>query len=645
VTSFSSLFHRIVGCCLVAAACLMVMFIPVAGRSAEPETDFIPLSEISPGMTGFGLTVFEGSRIDTFGVRVVGVQENVRADGSFLLVEISGHGLEISSIAQGMSGSPVYLDGRFAGALAFGWGGALKPIAGVTPAEEMLALPTMPVASVEAQRKSLAPDLRSLLAPGSSGGQFARDLFPGTGSPDEPIRSSFPVPAGQWPAPREMIMALLEDMAPNDSGTLPGPESWIVQPVGFLGQAVGGAVGRPDAGPALQPGSACAIPLITGDAKLGAIGTVTWVDGDRVLMMGHPFMQRGPVAWPLATAEILTVFPSRQMSFKMGTIGHVVGSVHHDQRAGLSGRMGPVPTMVPVSVELELPSVADAAADAGKRSYEFEVVDDTQLTPTLVFWALYNSLLAEANDASLQNVSYRIETVWEGSAALEAEPLVLSGVTSGPGGAMRLAAEWMAPLSIILNNSFENVRLKEVRARLVISRPMATATIVGLTGPRVLPEPGSEVVFRVEIQPRLGGRQVIEMPVVLPANLEPGPFRVIAASAAELFAFESQRAAGRFQVTDLGGILEILRTGRSGDTLVLALLAPGRNMVLQGQEMHNLPGSVSHLIETGNMQAPQTLADYVLRTDRSMPWVLGGHAVRALRLESATEPIKEERRP
>jgi len=642
VTSFSSLFHRISGPSLLVAS-LMVMFFPVFGFSAEPVTDFIPLSEIAPGMTGYGLTVFEGSRIDTFGVRVVGIQENVRADGSFLLVEISGHGLELSSIAQGMSGSPVYLEGRFAGALAFGWGGALKPIAGVTPAEEMLALPTQPAATVEAGPRSLSPDLRSLLAPGSSGTQLARDLFPETWSPGEPGRTSFPVPAGQWPAPRDMIIALLEDMAPDGSGTLPGPESWIVQPVGFAGRAVGGKVDRPASSPAFQPGSACAIPLITGDAKLGAIGTVTWVDGDQVLMMGHPFMQRGPVAWPLATAEVLTVFPSRQMSFKMGTIGHIVGSVHHDQRAGLSGRTGPAPAMVSVNVELELPAVADV--DAEKRSYEFDVVDDTSLTPTLVFWALYNSLLAEADDASLQNLSYRIETVWEGSATLASEPLILSGATSGPGGAQGLAAEWMAPLRILLNNPFEDVRLKEVRARLVISRPMATATIVGLTGPRALPEPGSEVVFRVELQPRLGGRQIIEMPVVLPANLQPGPFRVIATSAAELFAFEAQRASGRFQVADLGGILDILRTDRSGDTLVLALLAPGRNMVLQGQEMHNLPGSVSHLIKTGNMQAPKTLADYVLRTDRSTPWVLSGHAVRALNLKSGTEPFKEERRP
>ena len=642
MTSFSSFFSRITGCSLVTASVIVMLF-PVAGRSAEPVTDFIALSEISAGMTGYGLTVFEGTRIDTFGVRVVGIQENVRADGSFLLVEISGHGLELSSIAQGMSGSPVYLDGRFAGALAFGWGGALKPIAGVTPAEEMLALPTQPAVSVEAEPRSMTPDLRSLLVPGSSGGKLAQDLFPQAWSPGEPDRSAFPFPAGQWPSPRDMIMTLLGDMTPGGSGAWPGPESWVVQPVGFAGQAAGGGVDEPGPGPVFLPGSACAIPLITGDAKLGAIGTVTWVDGNQVLMMGHPFMQRGPVDWPLATAEVLTVFPSRQMSFKMGTIGHIVGSVHHDQRAGLSGRTGPAPDMVLVYVELELPAVAEAPPET--RSYVFAVVDDTSLTPTLVFWTLYNSLLVEADDASLQNLGYRIETVWEGSGALAAEPLILSGVTSGPGGAMGLASEWMAPLSILLNNPFEKVRLKEVRARLVVSRPVATATIVGLTGPRTLPEPGSEVVFRVELQPRMGERQVLEMPVVLPVNLEPGPYRVIAASAAELFAFEAQRASGRFQVADLGDILDILRTDRSRGTLVLALLAPGRNMVLLGQEMHNLPGSVSHLIRSGNMQAPKTLADYVLRTERTTPWVLGGHAVRALKLKSAIEPIKEERRP
>ncbi len=620
--------------------------VPGSCAAADPNREYIPLDEITHGMTGYGLTVFQGSTIDTFGVRVVGVQDNIRADGSLLIVEISGHGLELSSIAQGMSGSPIYLDGRFAGALAFGWGGALKPIAGVTPAAEMLALPTHPATVQKTESRMSVPDLRSLLVGGSTNQELVRDLFPGRTDErvtDTAASADFPpqMVSQGWPSPREMIMTLLADLVPEGSGSLPGPDSWIVQPVGFAGAAAGESATEPSAGPAFRPGSACAIPLITGDAKLGAIGTVTWVRNDQVLMMGHPFMQRGPVDWPLATAKILTVFPSRQMSFKIGSIGHIVGTVHHDQRAGLSGRIGPAPTMVPVSVDLILPS--DGGTE--QRSYGFQVVNDPTLAPTLVFWSLYNSLLATGDDASLQTMRYRIETVWESPASLAAEPLVLEGVTAGPGGAMGLAGEWMAPLNILLNNPYSEARLIEVRAHLELTRPMATATIIGVSGPRSLPAPGDEAVFQVTLQPRLGEKQVVEIPLVLPVNLEPGPYRILAASAAELFSFEAQRATGRFQVANLGSIIDLLRTGRSRDTLVLALLAPGRNRIILGQEMHNLPGSVSHLIQSGNMQAPRTLADYAIRTDRSTDWVLSGHAVRALVLPAATEPFQEERRP
>jgi len=640
VTSFSSSSPRIiVGCLLIIG--LAGLSRPDSCPAADPDRDFIPLAEITPGMTGYGLTVFQGSTIDTFGVRVVGVQDNVRADGSLLIVEVSGHGLELSSIAQGMSGSPIYLDGRFAGALAFGWGGALKPIAGVTPAAEMLALPTMPAAGLKTEFRTSAPDLSNLLVSGSPDRELIRDLFPDRteeGITDFPISTdnSPPVNSPAWPTARDMIMTLLADLVPAGSGNLPGPDSWIVQPVGFAGAAAGAVVADPLSGPAFRPGSACAIPLITGDAKLGAIGTVTWVQDDQVLMMGHPFMQRGPVDWPLATAEVLTVFPSRQMSFKIGSIGQIVGTVHHDQRAGLSGRTGPAPAMVPVSVDLVMPS-----AGTENRSYEFQIVNDPSLAPTLVFWSLYNSLLVAGDDASLQTMRYRIETVWETPASLAAEPLVLEGVTAGPGGAMGLAGEWMAPLSILFNNPYAEARLKEVRAHLEMTRPMATATIIGVSGPRSLPAPGDEVVFQGTVQPRLGEKRVVEIPLLLPMNLEPGPYRILATSAAELFAFEAQRASGRFQVSNLNSIINLLRTSRSRSTLVLALLSPGRNRIILGQEMHNLPGSVSHLIRSGNMQAPKTLADFAIRNDRSTDWVLNGHAVRALVLPAAASPFKE----
>jgi len=561
----------------------------------------------------------------------------VRAAGSLLLIEVSGHGLEESSIAQGMSGSPIYLDGRFAGALAFGWGGALRPIAGVTPAAEMLALPTN-IPEVARTRGATSAVNAADLVPMTSG---AAELAEGIWGPDE---AGWEPPQGgataatDWPEPRQMWLRLAAALAGDYPALDTGPDQWLFRSLGAVATGATGAAGSTGGSAALVPGAACAVPLVTGDASLGAIGTVTWVDGNQVLMMGHPFMQRGPVNMPLATARVLTVFPSRNMSFKMGSIGEVVGTVHHDLRAGLSGRLGPAPAMVPVTV-----TVADA--DEVGQTYHFQVVEDAFLTPTLVFWTLYNSLLVTGDDASLQMTRYEVESVWDGPGAIGGEPLITRGVAAGPQGASGLAREVMGPLSMLLNNPYAEVSLQEVRVRLVRTRPVSSATVVGLTSPRTVVKPGDQVVFRAEIEPRQGVRETITFPVTLPVQMAPGPYRVVVASAAELFALESRRAAGRFQPANLSGVLELLRSSRGRDTLVLAIFAPGRSMVLQGREMRNLPRSVARTVRAGNVQLKSSLADYVWRTEHATPWVLDGHAARSFRVQPSDQPLAVERRP
>jgi len=611
---------------------VMAGLVPAAALAAP---DYIPLTELEPGMKGFGLTVFEGSRIDTFQVTVIGVQDRIRAAGSVLLVEVAGHGLEISSIAQGMSGSPIFIDGRFAGALAFGWGGALRPIAGVTPAAEILALPDRPVGAPAAEHQVVAPDLGSLVSPAWQGGGLGVELF---GPEAAGNHRAVDLDAPLWPSPDRLARTLMQEWLPDLAAAGPDPTGWICLPA--RSNLAAGAAAASDADLTLVAGSACSIPLVGGDAQLGVMGTVTWVEDGRVLMMGHPFMQRGPVSFPLATAEILTLFPSRQMSFKMGSLGTVVGTVHSDQRAGLAGRLGPAPRMIPVTVDLARP---ESGGDS--RRFDFEVADDPQLTPALVFWSLYNSLLVEGDDASRQTLRYTLQTTWSGHDGLAAEPLVQHGVVTGPGGAMGLSSEWMAPLMVLLGNPHRPVKLESVVASFDITRPMDTAAIVGLSGPRVLPPAGSEVIFQVEIEPHLGERTTIEVPVTLPAHLKPGPYRVVAASAAELFAVEAQRAAGRFQGPSLENLITLLRTDRSPANLALALLAPGSGMVIQGAELSQLPPSVNRLLRSGNMQATPTLADYVLRHDIPTDWALVGNAVRAVQLDPVTEPLTEERRP
>ncbi len=608
---------------------LCLLFLPAQAWA----TDFIPVSEISRGMKGYGLTVFQGTRIDTFGVEVVGIQERNRVDGNLILIEVSGHDLERSSIAQGMSGSPIFINGRFAGALAFGWAGSLRPLAGVTPARDILSLPVNPESEQQPGRvfsRAAVLDMKPLLRGVAADSDLVAEVLGITANPYFSAPSAEP-----WPAADRLIMNLLQEATSSAGFGFPKAEHWFCTLAGSASSAKGTSG---DFSRTLVPGAACAVPLVTGDAMLGVTGTVTWTNQDDVLMMGHPFMQRGPVNLPLATAEILTVFPSRQMSFKMATVGEIIGSVHHDQRAGLSGKLGPAPRMIPVTVDLDF-------SDSRQLRYKFEVVDDPVLTPSLVFWTLYNSILAEGDDASNQSISYEVTSNWNGSDLLSNSPLVISGVVAGPGGALSLAKDWMAPFSLLLSNPFQKVKLESVQAHFKVSSGLNTARITGLDGPRSLVKGSGPIKVNVGITPRMGVKQVVQVELSLPEDLPEGAYRLVAASAAEFFLLEAQRAAGRFQVASLDGAVKILSMERAADDLVVALLAPGSGLMIDDRQMNHLPGSVSRLLQQGNMQIKSTMADFVAKESIPMPLVLQGHAVRKLRVLPGPAPIKEERRP
>ncbi len=585
----------------------------------------IPVAEIEPGMTGYGLTVFEGGRIDTFTVKVVGVQKRSRVAGNMILVDVGGHGLETSGIAQGMSGSPIFLSGRLAGALAFGWGGSLRPLAGVTPAGEMMSLPTDEVVAVAADHP--LPDPRDLSAP-ESGRRLASLLgwAPPSGTASGPRG---------WPDADRILLDMVPELAAADEGQ--GlPAGWFrVLP----GEQAAAAAGRDEPSPdrRLVPGAACAIPLVMGDALLGVVGTTTWVEGDDVFMMGHPFLQRGPVRWPLATARVLTVLPSRQMSFKMAGIGSVVGTVYHDQRAGMTGKLGQAPRMIPVTVAVN--------ADGESGTYAFQVADDQALTPGLVFWCLYNSLLVKGDDASRQTISYRLRTRWRGDAGLETRPLELEGTALGPGGAMGLAAAWTAPLGMLLNNPDRPLVLEEVRAELTLTRPVASALIAGLDAPRRAVAASAPLVCRVRLKPRHGEERSVTVALDLPSFLPTGRYRLVAASEADLFALESQRLGAKFPTDTLADILRLLREPRAADKLVVALVAPGGGLVVRGREMSDLPGSKVRLLKSADPTLRGPLARLPARATVQVSWVLQGAVVMNVDLEQDAAGFRVQPRP
>jgi len=589
----------------------------------------VPVAELQPGQTGYGLSVFTGTEVDTFSMTVLGIRRGTRAAGDIIMVELAGHDLEQSAVAQGMSGSPVYLDdGRLVGAVAFGWPGALRPIAGLTPAAELLAAGErrdMPYASNQPN----TADPTDLMG-ADHGGVFASRLL---GSEQlQPAQA--PSTANPWPTPESLAAQLIprqqtldaNNLAPLDLGLYAIPASAAV-----TAQAT---VATPQR---FVPGSACAVALVTGGAQLGAIGTVSTVDGDRIVCMAHPFMQLGPVNLPLATAEIISIFPSREISFKIGSAGTVIGRVTHDLRAGLAGEMGTMAPTAPVSVTVDLPT--------GQRTLDFEVAQLPALTPQLVFWCLYNTLLVDGDDRSDQLVNYTMTVTVADEQGQELPPLKLDGISGGAGGVAALAADWQAPLAILLGNRHQRLQLKGVEAHITVERPARAASVRSLHGPALI-TPGQEFTVEVELEHRHGPVTREVFTLTAPSDLKPGPLRLGAASAREFFALDAMRASGLFQDHGLEATFDLLSRPRSLDDLTVALVAARPGFTAGGRELSNLPGSVRQTLSLGPPGATQpTLAAYLLRQSRRTGIILQGNAVKDVSVRAQPAPRPEKGRP
>jgi len=626
---------------LLGLAVVAAGFAAGTARAAVPT---IPLDEIREGMTGYGLTVFHGTRVDTFGVRVLGVQRHARVAGDVILVEVSGPGLAEAAIPQGMSGSPVYLDGRFAGAVAFSWEGALRPIGGLTPAAEMLALPSEPLAA-GVEQLGAGCDLPALLDPLGRGRELAA-LLAGRG---ESVVAPRPEPAapdgGGWPAPELLAARLLPRLMTGEGAVGPGLAAllpgWHCRAVGAAAGGAGAAPGAlPDgagAPPGLVPGSACAVALVLGDAELGAIGTVSWRDGDRVGLFGHPLLQAGPVALPLAAAEVVGIFPSRQMSFKLGGMGAVVGAVHHDLRSGLAGRLGAAAPMVPVAVSVSRPG-------GHAESYRFQVARDARLTPQLVYWCLYNALLARGDDLSRQTIRYRIDADWR-AADGGVEKCASSGLIAGPSSAAAVAPDWSGPFQAIFENRNAPLTLAGVTADLQVTAGLDVAAIAGAEAAPVA-RAGETWTVTAHLQPWRGAPRQVRRELALPARLAPGRYHLLVASARDVFALESQRAAERFADRSLAATLDLLRTPRSAGDLEFVLYAPGRGVTVDGREFADLPGSVAGAFAGGtDGRVAPTLADLVLRVSVPDGPALEGAAILTLTVLPAVSAATPEGRP
>ena len=321
---------------------------------AQAPLGILPVRDVRPGMRGTGYTVFQGTKVEPFEAEILGVLENAGPKQSIILARLSGGPIERTGVLQGMSGSPVYIEGKLVGAVALAFSLAKEPIAGIRPFEEMIA-PRAP-----------GPNRRLLAEAAPAPAAWGQAKLPEIVTPVS--FSGFTPATIQNFAPQLRALGLEPRQGLTGGGTSP-PQ-----------------VGSPAS---LKPGSMISVQLVSGDMAVGADGTVTHIDGGKIYAFGHRFLSAGPVEMPFAGSEVLTLLPNLEVSFKISTARERLGIITQDYSTAIQGELGRTARTIPVSIGLR--------GIAGVSEYKMEIVRDAALTPFLLQMVAFSAIDATGN--------------------------------------------------------------------------------------------------------------------------------------------------------------------------------------------------------------------------------------------------------
>jgi hypothetical protein len=607
----------------VAAAALLLFSL---GTRVPAATSHFPVDELKPGMIGVGRTVFEGDRLDEFSVHILGVLRNVigpRRD--LILARLEGGPLAHTGVIAGMSGSPVYIDGRLVGAVSYSLGAFSKePIAGITPIGEMIEAATLPgprrqAARVELQMPLTPENLRASLREAFS---WAR---PFASSPSDVQFFG----GGDFNA---SIGTLLRPIATPLS--LGGFDPAIVEPLagvfreqGFVPVMAGSGTQAPPNSPSagggapLRPGDPVGVALMSGDLSLGATGTVTHIDGDRVYGFGHPFYNLGPIQFPMTRAYVHTLLPSLFSSMKIASTGEVIGTVQQDRFTTIAGTLGKGPSLIPLTLSL--------TSDRGiQKKFRMGVVSDQMFTPLLTYLSIVNTLGSYERQFGVASF------VVKGSATVKNHGEVsFEDLFTGDQPSVGAAAYVVAPINFLLRNAFEAVEIESVNLEIESTEQPKMATLERAWIDSVRLKPGTTVPLKVLLRTYRGEEITRTLPIEIPPNAR-GAVQVMVADGTRLAQWESRELQLQpMQTRGVAQMISVLNRARKNSRLYVRLISQDGGAIVKGEPLSSLPPSVMAVMESDRNEGSYS----PLRSALLGEWELAtGHAVsgsRTLRLE------------
>ena len=587
---------------------------------AYPQSpEFFQVEDLREGMKGVGRTVFQGTTIEEFDVEILGVLKNSSPRRDMVLARISGGSLEHTGVLQGMSGSPIYIDGKLLGALAFAFQFSKDPIAGIQPIAQMVS------GLEQAAEDRVVPGslpaegprayINRLMVAAAARDGIEEYLLPQSWMRSNPVLASFAT-AGLTQIRTPLFISGASPVAVRQfSGVF---EGFGFTPVQGGGAGSGAHLGASD--DTIEPGASINAELVRGDISVSANGTVTHVDGDKVFAFGHPFMSIGPTDLPMSKGYVIAHIPSVSSSFKIAVPLDVVGAFKQDRATGIFGTLGQAPRMIPVRVDLH------TSRDATER-YEFEVVNDRFLTPFMMNFTVFSAILA--SERSLGESTLEIT----GTIHLETgERIEIGNAFAGDmNGPARATIATVAPITYLLSGGFEDLVIDSVELDIVSTDRKRSARLEAVRIDRTEVRAGESVTFAASLRAANGDEFVEEYSFEVPEGLAPGRVQLLVADGVTMTSSDLRRAP-QSPPRDIQQILRELNKLRKTDRLYVRIMSAVPGVVIAGEELPSLPPSMIAMIQTGRssdrntsgtrnsvvgeFELPQS--DYVIQGQRSL---------------------------
>lgn len=591
---------------------------PASRISTEPTSDSTPLqfdsatmmkaSEVRPGQKGYGLTVFNGIRPEKFDIEVVGVRHSAMAGMDIILCYLRSPKLHEIGVVAGMSGSPVYVDGKLIGAVAYGWTTNKEALAGVTPIADMLevfnATPGQQPEDTEGAESTFQAfnQYKAMQAALATAGPGKTPEFQVPSLAHWGLTGNRSSSLGIAEAPGMVPLASPVFLSSSNPRTVEMAEKlfpgMMITPTGAQSASAGGGgyvapslkAENCPGGPVedlqalcdeMSGGYGVAVPFVEGDLNMAGVGTVTYRHGNRLVAFGHPMFEQGLTRFPMAPARINEIVRSIIRPFKVGEPLGQVGMVVQDRRPAIGGVFGPGAEMFPVKCTIEDSSYT------GRREFNFRVWNNRDLAPMLVMTALQEAASgagrASGNVAALFNYTIHFE---DGTSVTKEQYFADS--FGGTSAAYMVGAD----LGVMMTNPYRKTRPKSVEFTMRVADRLPEAQLVQGAVDQPVYRPGETVSVEWNMQPFRKPQERMSYSFRLPENLPDGTYELTVSDASTRTALDASRSPGAERVFSYESLVEVVRRNYPRNKVYVTLQDRDTGVSIRGNELPKLPGSI-----------------------------------------------------